>query len=211
MAEIQAWIRLRSVSEALKTELYAFLAGVDPYRGSAPATALLDRADAVTGSASDLIDRTAALTATDRPLPSVVDVESYVAVRVTGQIETYYRPQAALMARRVATARRVELGLAIVAAVLSAAAGAFAIEALSAWVAVVTTVAAAVTTHAAAGRYEYQQLEFSRTAAELEELVLRWSVAADERTTADEDAFVRRAEHVISVQNEAWMAKWNVD
>lgn len=211
LAGIQAWISLRSLSEALKSELYAFLAGVGPYRGPAPAATLLDRTDGITGGGADLIGRTTALTPDHRPLPSVVDVESYVTVRMTGQIETYYRPQAALMARRVGAVRRAELGLAVVAAILSAAAGAFGIEALSAWVAVVTTVAAAATAHAAAGRYEYQQMEFSRTAAELEDLLVRRSVAVHERTTASEDEFVRAAEQVISVQNEAWMAKWNVD
>ncbi|MGQ5640865.1 MULTISPECIES: SLATT domain-containing protein [unclassified Streptomyces] len=78
----------------------------------------------------------------------------------------------------------------------------------SRWVAVTVTVSAAVVTHAAASRYDYQQLEFSRTAAELEFLHAQWA-AMRERTPESDDAFVTQCEHVISVQNEGWMAKWS--
>jgi hypothetical protein len=52
-------------------------------------------------------------------------------------------------------------------------------------------------------------LEFSRTAAELERLLARHAVG--EQSPETDDAFVRRCEHVISTQNEAWMTKWASD
>ena len=57
-------------------------------------------------------------------------------------------------------------------------------------------------------RYEYLLVEYLRTAAELERLRGRYRHSAgrgDSEST--EDAFVEACEHVISVQNEGWMAK----
>ena len=65
-----------------------------------------------------------------------------------------------------------------------------------------TTVSAAIAAHAAAERYEFLRLEYSRTARELEHLLSRWK-----RSKLSDDEFVMKCESVISVQNEAWMAK----
>jgi membrane protein implicated in regulation of membrane protease activity len=205
---LRDWTRLRSVSEALKGEVYVFLAGAGPYRDDGEATTLLERADRIDADASDLAQRYASdQPAPARPLPEVSDVDSYAEVRVSRQIRDYYRPRAELMTRRVARIRRTELGLSALAVVLGAVAGAFGVQSASVWVAAVTTVAAAVTAHAAAARYAYQQLEFSRTAAELDSLTTRRAVAGGHTSEAD-DQFVEQCEQVISVQNEAWMAKW---
>ena len=93
---------------------------------------------------------------------------------------------------------------------LAAVAAAGELDALAAWVAVVTTLAAALSSHVAASRWEYQLVEYLRTAAELGRLRDEWSVAGalDE---AAEDRFVERCEHVVSIQNDGWMAKWAAD
>jgi hypothetical protein len=94
----------------------------------------------------------------------------------------------------------VALGSAVRAALATVSAD------IGAWAAVVTTGVAAVTAHVAAERYEFLWIEYSRTANELRRLL-------DRRTSADglpltgED-LVTECEHVISVQNEAWMATW---
>ncbi|HEX3779241.1 MAG TPA: DUF4231 domain-containing protein [Pseudonocardiaceae bacterium] len=206
---LRDWTRLRSVSEALKGEVYVFLTGAGPYRDDGEAATLLDRADRIDAEAADLAHRYTSDQPPPavRPLPEVSDVDSYAEVRVSGQIRDYYRPRAELMTRRIALIRRAELGLSALAVVLGAVAGAFGVQSASVWVAAVTTVAAAVTAHAAAARYAYQQLEFSRTAAELDSLLARRAVACAPTSEAD-DQFVEQCEQVISVQNEAWMAKW---
>jgi hypothetical protein len=216
-AALRDWTRLRSVSEALKSELYTFLAGAGVYRaseaGEDPAgveRTLLSRTEDVITDAADLAWLTAAHTPRSRALPPVFDVDSYVTIRVAGQIRDYYRPRATQMGRRSTVVHRVELLLAATAALLSAAAGAFGTDQAAAWVATVTTVAAAVTAHAAAARYAYQELEFSRTAAELESLLVR-RTAACHAALDNDDAFVERCELIISAQNEAWMAKWATD
>ncbi|MGI5473226.1 DUF4231 domain-containing protein [Streptomyces sp. CA-132043] len=215
---VRDWTRLRSVSEALKSELYRRLAGAGPYRTDTADAVLLDRTAALEEDAGDLVRHTVGIASAERALPQVRDTATYAELRLRRQITDYYRPRALLMRRRLATARRVEVSLGAAAAVLAAAGGALGVAATGAWTAVVTTVAVAVVAHAAAAKYDYQELEFSRTAMELERLVERWERGAvanvggggDDRGQADSD-FVQRCEDVISIQNEAWMVKWQAE
>ncbi|OKI06084.1 hypothetical protein A6A06_38575 [Streptomyces sp. CB02923] len=202
--QVRDWTRLRSLSEELKSEIYTYLAHVAPYRDANPQV-LLDRTERVITDTSDLVTRTLPFTPRPRALPAVTDVGSYLELRVASQIEGYYRPRAAQMSRRSAQVRRAELVLAATAVVLGGASGAYGSDWATAWVATVTTVVAAVTAHAAASRYAYQEVEFSRTATELESLAARRIEEAD---AATDDAFVEQCERVISAQNEGWMAKW---
>jgi hypothetical protein len=95
--------------------------------------------------------------------------------------------------------------------VLAATAGAFGVAQPAAWVAVATTVATAVTAHAMASRYEYQLVEYTRTADQLDRLLARRELAVRSAAPgpgpADDDAFVEECERLISVQNEAWMVR----
>ncbi|MFF5718491.1 DUF4231 domain-containing protein [Streptomyces buecherae] len=203
--QIRDWTRMRSLSEELKGEVYTCQARVASYRAEDAHQVLLERADRLTADASDLATHTSGITPRPRPLPGVSDVDSYVRLRVTGQVERYYRPRALAMRRKATLVRRAELALATTATVLGAVSGTFGAAWATAWVATVATVAAGVTAHAAASRYAYQELEFSRTAAELERLTHHRPQTADQAT---DDAFVSQCERVISAQNEGWMTKW---
>ncbi|GGP32014.1 DUF4231 domain-containing protein [Streptomyces melanogenes] len=210
-SRLSDWIRVRAVSEALKAEVYTCLARVGPYRDLAGAGALLaERGRAYRTDGGDLIRYTAGITALQRPLPPVTDLDSYVEHRLRRQIETYYRPKAEWMRRKVVLAGRVELALGGLAAALAAAAGVFSVGGLAAWVPVVASVSVALTAHAIAQRYSYQQLEFMRTAEELERLSVRWEGVPGGVTPEAAEAFVAECEHVISIQNEAWMIRWTV-
>jgi hypothetical protein len=76
---------------------------------------------------------------------------------------------------------------------------------VAAW-AVATTAAAAVTAYVASQRNEFLWVEHSRTASELRRLLERHT-GADGRDLTDSE-LVSECEQVISVQNQAWMAKW---
>jgi hypothetical protein len=205
---IRDWTRLRSVSEALKSEIYTYLARVDPYRAADATKVLIERIDRLHADTSDLIHHTINLAPAQRPLPAVTDVDSYADVRLKTQISDYYRPRAAHMSRRMTLVRRAGLALAATAAVLSAVSAVFGVNQASGWVATITTVTAAVTTHAAASRYAYQELEFARTTAELESLLVRRTEATAKVGPEADDGFVTHCEQVISAQNEGWMTKW---
>jgi hypothetical protein len=114
-----------------------------------------------------------------------------------------------MLARKLARARRAEVVLGALGVVLGAAASAFAVDQVSAWVAVVATVTAALSSHVAAARWEYQLVEYLRTADELERMREDWSFT--DRTEEAADRLVERCEHVVSIQNDGWMAKWKAD
>lgn len=200
---VRDWTRARSVSEAIKSEVYVRLLELGPYADPKRDEALDTRVAALEDDASSLVAQLGDGDPAQRPLPAVHDVASYLDQRVNDQIVTFYRPRAAELAGKVRTFRRVEVLLAAAAAVLAAVAGTWGANSVAVWVPVVTTVTAAVTSHVATARYEFLLAEYVRTADELERIRDRRGSAA---TFSDEE-LVRHAEEVISAQNQAWMAK----
>jgi hypothetical protein len=145
---------------------------------------------------------------TNRPLHALTSDE-YIKERLNAQIDRYYKVKAGEYARTAKRLRNLEFLLVLIAAALGVAAagttGAAGLPGLGAWVAVVTTAAAAVTTFQAAGRYDLQAITFAGTARRL--TTLRDSFKADP-TRADPERiskFVDDAENAISSENEAWL------
>jgi hypothetical protein len=192
------WTRARSVSEALKSEVYTALAGFP----SANLDAVLQDIEA---DAVDLARYRTGVEPKQRPLPSVRDLESYMKVRVEGQIVGYYRKNARNLARTLERFRLLTGVLAVTGLILGAAAGTWEVDRLAGWVPVVTTIGAAVAAHVAAERYSYLLLEYTRTADELDRVLHRRGRIA----SMTNDQIVRHTENVISIQNEGWMAKLN--
>lgn len=201
---LRDWTRARSVSEALKSEVYLYLAEADEYRSNDRDRRLKVRTDKAQQEVQDLLQHTVDLEPVQRPLPDVRDYSSYLSVRVDGQVDGYYRPRARQLRTRLRQFRRVELLLAVIGVVLGALAATFAQWGLSAWIAVVTTISGAVAAHVGAARYEYQLIEYLRTADELNRL--RHDAAAA-MSRAEIDQLIVQCERIISIQNEGWMAK----
>jgi hypothetical protein len=205
--QTRRWTRARSVSEALKASVYGFLA--QSADGDADAEDRQRKLEAevrrLETAVDDLQPYTQGITARIRPLPAIADVSSYLDVRVsTGQLRNYYEPKAARMRTRLRWAKGIEITLTVLAAALAALATLSANAA--AWAAVLATAVAAVTAYTAAERYEFLWIEYTRTAAELRRLLERHTAADGRPLTGIE--LVAACEQVISVQNEAWMAKW---
>ncbi len=205
-SELARWVQARSVSEALKAEVFYFLCRCAPYDSPDRDARLDEEVARLETDAEALLPETLTVEPKPRALPAVHDRASYVGERLSPQIDRYYAPMATTMARRGRRSRQVEIGLALVAAVLTAAAGAFAVAAVGAWAAVVTTVAASVAAHAAAERFDFLAVEYARTAGELRRLRTRGGWRDCPQPTGPQ--FVRRCEEIISVQNDKWMAKW---
>jgi hypothetical protein len=200
---VEAWTHLRSVAESLKADVYRHLAGVAPFAGTDRDAVLLRRLDLSEKDAGPLALRLDELTPAARALPPVHDVASYLAHRVDDQVTDYYRPAARQMAHRAVRLRRAGTILAASAAALAAVAGIAGGAAVLAWVGVLTTVVTSLTTYGATQRYETQQLEFSRTASQLERLRTGWTPG----DAAADDALVSETERIISISNAGWMAE----
>jgi hypothetical protein len=203
--QTRRWTRARSVSEALKGEVYAFLSQLADDELPAREEKLKAQVRRLEAQAADLDRYTQGIEAEERPLPAVSDVNTYLDVRVRqSQLEKYYQPKAAALRTRLRWTKATEVTLTLTAAVLAAIAVVSATA--GAWAAVVTTAVGAVTAYVASERYEFLWIEYSRTASELRRL-LQLRTAADGRPLSGLD-LVNECEQVISVQNEAWMAKW---
>ncbi len=187
--------------------MYTYQAGAGRYRGAPGPGPLLDEAERIEADGTDLLPRLTGIEPGTRALPAVSDIDSYVSERVQWQLDGYYRPKALLMGRSVRVVRRIEFALGA-AGSFGAVAGAFQVGEIAAWVAVSAMLATAVGTHAAAAKYEYRELEYTRTADQLTRLLARRDrTAASADPARDNDAFVAECELVISAQNEAWMAR----
>jgi hypothetical protein len=203
--QVRRWSRARSVSEAIKTEAFQFLTRSGAYAERDPETHLEAEVQRLEHEAGDLLRYTQEVQALARPLPAVHDVESYLAVRVRqSQLEGFYEPKARQLRQRLRAAKTAEVTLALAAAVLAALATVSAN--VGAWAAVATTAVGAAAAYIAAERYEYLWIEYSRTASELRRLLDR-RTSADGRPLDGGD-LIAECEQVISVQNQAWMAKW---
>lgn len=201
---LRDWTRARSVSEALKADVHLWLAHVRPFADDADAAVLADRVDKLHRAAADLRSACEGIDPVRRALPPVHDLASYFAVRAAGQCDNYYRPRVAMIDKRLRWFRGVGIALGAVGTVLGAVA-ALLDASLASWIAVVATVGTAVAAHVAATRYEFQRIEFARTAEELRQITVR---ADRPGVTAQElHRLARRAERVISIENQGWMAK----
>jgi SMODS and SLOG-associating 2TM effector domain 1/Protein of unknown function (DUF4231) len=200
---VRSWTRARSVAEAIKSEVYVYLVGIGEYERPDRDTRLDVRVEQLEDSAADLLAHKVGIEARQGTLPAVRDLATYIESRVDGQIREFYRPRADELQRKLRRVRRAGDGLAVGGVLVAAAAAVTGSDPVAVWVPVLTSVGTAVTAYAAAERYDYLLVEYLRTAEELERLRDRRGAAA--QMTGEQ--LVRAAEHVISVQNEGWMAK----
>jgi conflict system pore-forming effector with SLATT domain/uncharacterized protein DUF4231 len=206
---LEAWTRLRSVSEGIKSEVYLYLTASDPYMGAVAErrSVLSARLRRFEDDASDLV----ALLPQSADVggaapPSVHDVGSYVRERLDGQADGYYRARIVRMRRGVTRVRIAEFTLAATGMVLAVVAGTADAPGWGAWVPVVTTVSASVMLYGYGVRYQENLISFARTAEQLRRL-------RDDRAArmpldpAEEARFVERCENVISIETQGWMAR----
>jgi hypothetical protein len=201
---LRDWTRARSVSEALKSDVYLWLARAGEYRGDAQAARLRHETDKVRADGADLLRYRKGIVAEERPLPAVRDLTSYFAVRVTEQIDGYYRRRARELQRRLRWFRAWGITLGGVGVIVGTVVAAGASTSLAPWIAVITTISTALAVHVAADRYDFQLIEFLRTAERLDQLQRKAAATAD---STELGALAAEAEEVISIENEGWMAK----
>jgi len=203
--QTRRWTQARSVAEAMKSEVFIFLAQCRDEHREDRETALETELQRLERDARDLLPYTQGVSLEPKSLPEVDDLETYLDKRVReSQLEKYYEPRARQLRSRLRWAKTAEVTLTLMAAGLAA----FAAVApnVGAWAAVVTTAVGAVTAYATSERYEFLWIESSRTASELRRLYYRRTDDNGNRLSGLD--LVRACEQVIAVQNQVWMAKW---
>ncbi len=208
--DTQNWLRSRSVSEGVKTEIFMYRAGAEPYVGPGAIDKLRKKIREIQKWGKNLELERARVGSPTSPAPPPLDAEAYLNLRVYQQIDDYYRPKAKENAKLAARFRWASIAVAGLAAVLSALAT-FAQTAgstsLGPWVAVLTTIGGSIATHAAAGRYDFQATTYFATARQLVDLAQDWKASGKTAPSREWSGFVRDCEGAISAENRAWMAK----
>jgi hypothetical protein len=198
----EPWTRARSVAEAIKSEIYTYLAKAGPYSGAGADDLLADQIVALEEGAADLYVHATAFQPKSRAAPAVDDATTYAAKRVKGQIDSYYLRRARELDGQIRTARVIVVLLGAIGSGFAVAAGKFELDGLAVWVPVLTSITSGIATHIAAERWEFLRLEYSRTALQLSHLL-----SAFERGKVTGGEFVVACEAVITAQNAAWIAK----
>lgn len=204
--QIRAWTRARSASEALKSEVFAYLAGGSAYTSPDRDQHLGSKARDLVAAVGDLQRHALGVTPDGKPIPTVSGLDDYLTTRVDGQVNDFYRPKAVLYEARVRRLRQLGTALGVLTVILAAVAASFDLPGVAAWVPVATTAAASVAAHIGAARYDHLIIEYLRTAQRLEHLR-----ATPSGTSAGPAALIDACEDAISVENQGWMARWNTD
>lgn len=208
--DTQKWLRSRSVSEGFKSEIFLYRADAEPYCGPRAAEKLQKRIREIQTWGEGLELERARVGSPTTPAPPKLDPKAYLQARIYQQVNEYYRPKAKESAELAERFRRAAIAMAGLAALLGAAAtflGALGSTTLGPWVAVLTTIGGSISTHAAAGRYDFQATTYFATARQLIDLAQGWRSSGQSAPSKEWSEFVRECEEVISAENCAWMAK----
>jgi hypothetical protein len=209
---VRGWLRARSVSEGLKSEVFRFQAGAAPYDGEDRAVKLVEAGRNLEVWVEALAVDLAGVDEGPSSPPARLDSEEYVKLRVSDQIDGYYRPRARWNASRARLFRALELTTAFLAASIGALMAALQLGAGAGgrggeWVAVITTIGGALAAHSAANRYVEQARIFFATARRLQDVRDDWIARGRPTASGPWSEFVNACEEAISVENRAWMSK----
>lgn len=212
--QLTRWLRMRSASESVKSEVYRCVSGTGAYRTERPHEVLRREMSSLEAATRDLAPAMERIVCDDPPLPDVRMAEDYLEKRLRGQFDGYYKDAARHAGTLARWMRRGQAALAIAAGLLGVLATWKDPSRFAPWIAVLTTAVSAVAAHLAAGRYEFLELTYTATMRELRDLHATFTDTwmSGNRETAEferaYDKLVDAAERAISKENQAWMTKW---
>jgi hypothetical protein len=194
-SRMQAWLVGRSVSEALKRELYRYRTSTGPYRAENRDQTLIDRRDAIIEKARALQGFAVEPRETETSDLPPLDPDGYIQSRLDSQVK-WYRERAATYSTRQSAFAVVQFILALVSAGMGAIAASMSDRSPAAWVAVITTMLSALGSYLLAQRYEQLIITYRATAERLESIRVRWSSF---------DELVEQCESALAQENQGWM------
>jgi hypothetical protein len=202
-------VRARSAAEAFKSEAYLLAANAPPYNTATTVDEVRARTDKVRTATENLSYKTITAEQELKGMPSApLSVKDYIEQRVDEQLHRYYIPQALQNEKKVARGRRLSLILGALAVVLGVL-GTTRYGWLAGWVAVISTITAAIAARQYAGRYQFLIVSYQATAERLKWLKTQWEISRKTDADVDErNKFITACEETISIENSAWMAEW---
>jgi hypothetical protein len=208
------WLRARAASEALKREAYKYAAGAAPYDDPATRNSKLNHEREEIEKSVDEMIADAAPSGKGSAPTGPMTPEEYIQTRIENQINAFFEPKANAAQRTARTLRRLEAGLALLTACLTAAIGVTKKDPLG-WnfdfivlTGVMTTVSGVILAHIEASRYEFTVANYRATARRLRNALTE----APETFVAPSpewSAFVNDCEGILTDANNTWVDKWS--
>lgn len=198
------WIRCRAAAESIKSAIYLYRAAVSPFDTPARTAEIRTR---VENLLKELGDVEARQPDPDEKVPPLgpLTVADYVGERVTDQIR-WYRKRAAEFQAESDRYRIITRVLGALSALVGLAS---AVSVVAGWVAVIATMTASITAYVKSERYQVLIGMYQSTATRLELLKDEWADSGKtDADKADRDAFIRRCEETMAIENSAWVAQW---
>lgn len=204
-SNLQAWLRARSASEAIKAEIFKYLTSTDTQR--------LEKLSAAQREILETVKDIPVLVMRDdipkRAILQDLQPKEYLEGRVTQQISGYYLPKSRQHASTAKKYKTAHLILMFFGSALAASNAIFDEYHFGAWIAVISTVAASILAHLGSGRQEYLAVSYHATADRLQTLKDSWLDRYTEKSPSQEDItkLVENCEEAISVENQEWHTK----
>jgi hypothetical protein len=198
---VRTWRESRAASESLKAVVYQYLAGVAPFNGPDRDGQLAATVDAVQDRARSHLQRAMAAEPDTQPVPAISGIADYVTARAEEQAN-WHADRVRTHERLARRWRGAELAATGSAAVLAAAGGVLHGPDLSAWVAVATTIGAALAAHVAGAQHDRIAAAYASTADELQRMLGRFDQGS--ASASDAARFVADVERVLATQNQSW-------
>ncbi len=207
------WIRARAASEALKRAAYTYAAQAAPYDNAADrGDKLAAERQGIEAQVNNLLGEQVPGTEGRTPLDNISPKE-YLSKRVEGQ-KTWYENKAEEHRKAARTLGRIELILALVAAVITGIIGAYGksnIMGVSfdfvALTGVLTTLSGAFLAYIEASKLDFIVASYLATARQLRELLPAGTKVTENAPSAAWSEYVQKVETVLATENSAWIAK----
>lgn len=205
------FIKARGIAEAIKSQLYLFWMGVEPYqksvaRPATPEQRLLEKVKELekVGASQEREELTTAeLNAS--PAKATRTIEEYITLRIAEQTNKFYKPKTMAHLEKVRRYRAAQIALGLIGTLIGVLGTTESRAQTVAWVAVVSTATMGLTGFATAGRHQYLVSTYQATAERLEYLLGVWS--SSKQTLEDARKLVLDTEATLREENYAWVAQ----
>jgi SMODS and SLOG-associating 2TM effector domain 1/SMODS and SLOG-associating 2TM effector domain 3 len=197
------WTRSRAAAESLKSLIFLYRAGVQPFDGPDRAAQIGQRVEKAIQEMHDVEprqpDSAKALALDD------LTVETYISERAYEQV-IFYEKRAGehqVKADRCRAATSVLMGVGALLALASAG------TTLSVWAPVVATITASIAAYLKNQQYQILTATYTATALRLRLLLDEWKTSGKtDADKAERTTFILRCEETMSAENGSWSALW---
>jgi len=200
------WLMARAAAETCKSNAYLYLFQIHPYLTPEDDVTLYEKIETLIRELSSVPQVTISQREELRNIPhTTFSFSDYMQERLYKQGQYYYLPKAAIYRKYVTRSGYWSIALGI-AGFLLGVYGATSNNAVSVWIAFVSTVSASITTFISNNRYQYLAMSFRVMATQLKILWMKGRCIAKDDINAQKD-FIKNCEDILNSENRAWLSE----